>query len=193
MKFRLFSVLMLMALVNPVPAIAHDQLIDQSPDAGSVLEAGVIEVQLEFSDDLILLENGAGSEIVILDSNQDPVNNGCALVDGRVATAKADIDKAGTYRVGWRVVSGDGHPISGSFEFEIVNAQGYVADANYVFRDCANPYDKETSQIDLPTPSYLYWLLWGSIPLVSLGPFLWLRPRKKELLGKSEAQEQKPE
>lgn len=182
-----------MALLIPMPSIAHDQLIDQSPKAGTVLEAGLISIDLTFSDDLIVLEDGAGSEIVILDADQNPVNNGCAVIEGRIATAKADIDQPGTYTVGWRVVSGDGHPISDSFVFQVVNTTDYVADPNYVFTECANPYNKETSEIQLPSPTYLYWLLWLSIPAVALVLFLFLRPSNKGPGGKGKAQEQKPE
>lgn len=178
-----------MALMIPAPAIAHDQLIDQSPEAGSVLEAGLISVDLTFSDDLIVLEDGQGSEIVILDENQNPVNNGCAVIEGRVATTKADIDKPGTYTVGWRVVSGDGHPISDSFVFEVVNKTGYVAEQSYIFSDCANPYEKGASELQLPSPTYLYWLLWISIPLAGLGLFILLRPKNKGLRGQGEPQE----
>jgi len=154
-------------------------LVDQDPKPGQIVEAGIVEVKLSFSDDLIVLENSAGSEIVILDEDQNPVNNGCAVVDGRSAIARADIDKAGTYQVGWRVVSGDGHPISGSFSFVVQNNSEYLADPSYLFAECANPYSPETSEVELPTPQYLYWLLWVSIPLVAVGLFLLLRPKNK--------------
>ena len=74
MKFRLFAASIL-ALVTSVtltalPASSHEQLVDQEPKSGQVLEAGIAEVRLSFSDDLISLDNSAGSEIVILDENQ---------------------------------------------------------------------------------------------------------------------------
>jgi methionine-rich copper-binding protein CopC len=183
MKFRLFAASML-ALVTTVtltalPATAHEQLVDQEPKPGQTLEAGIAEVKLSFSDDLISLENSAGSEIVILDSNQNPVNNGCAVIEGRTAIARADIDKPGTYQVGWRVVSGDGHPISGSFSFVVENNAGYIADPDYLFTQCANPYDPESLAVEPETPEYLYWLLWASIPLAAVGLFLLLRSKNK--------------
>jgi hypothetical protein len=49
------------------------------------------------------------------------MNNGCAVVEGNMATAKASMSR-GVYQVGWRAVSSDGHPISGSFRFEVVNS-----------------------------------------------------------------------
>lgn len=197
MKFRLFAASIL-ALVTSVtltalPASSHEQLVDQEPKSGQVLEAGISEVRLSFSDDLISLDNSAGSEIVILDSNQNPVNNGCAVIDARTAIARADIDTPGTYQVGWRVVSGDGHPISGSFSFVVENNSGYIADPNYLFTECANPYNPESLVVESQTPEYVYWLLWASLPLAAVGLFLLLRSKNKSSGDNRKDPEQKTE
>jgi methionine-rich copper-binding protein CopC len=197
MKFRLFASSML-ALVTAVtltalPATAHEQLVDQEPKAGQILEAGISEVRLSFSDDLMSLENSAGSEIVILDSNQNPINNGCAVVDGRTATARADIDRPGSYQVGWRVVSGDGHPISGSFSFVVENNTGYIADPEYLFTECANPYNLDALEVEVQTSESLYWLLWASLPLAAVGLFLLLRSKNKSSGNNREGPEKKTE
>ena len=197
MKFRLFAASIL-ALVTSVtltalPASSHEQLVDQEPKSGQVLEAGIAEVRLSFSDDLISLDNSAGSEIVILDSNQNPVNNGCAVIDARTAIARADIDTPGTYQVGWRVVSGDGHPISGNFSFVVENNSGYIADPDYLFTECANPYNPESLVVESQTPEYLYWLLWASLPLAAVGLFLLLRSKNKSSGDNRKDPEQKTE
>ena len=197
MKFRLFAASIL-ALVTSVtltalPATSHEQLVDQEPKSGQVLEAGIAEVRLSFSDDLISLDNSAGSEIVILDENQNPVNNGCAVIDARTAIARADIDTPGTYQVGWRVVSGDGHPISGSFSFVVENNSGYIADPDYLFTECANPYDPESLVAESQTLEYLYWLLWASLPLAAVGLFLLLRSKNKSSGDNRKHPEQKTE
>ena len=197
MKFRLFAASIL-ALVTSVtltalPATSHEQLVNQEPKSGQVLEAGIAEVRLSFSDDLISLDNSAGSEIVILDENQNPVNNGCAVIDARTAIARADIDTPGTYQVGWRVVSGDGHPISGSFSFVVENNSGYIADPDYLFTECANPYDPESLVVESQTPEYVYWLLWASLPLAAVGLFLLLRSKNKSSGDNRKDPEQKTE
>lgn len=188
----------MLALVTAVtltalPATAHEQLVDQEPQAGQIMEAGISEVRLSFSDDLMSLENSAGSEIVILDSNQNPINNGCAVVDGRTATARADIDRPGSYQVGWRVVSGDGHPISGSFSFVVENNTGYIADPEYLFTECANPYNPDALEVEVQTSESLYWLLWASLPLAAVGLFLLLRSKNKSSGNNREGPEKKTE
>ena len=197
MKFRLFAASIL-ALVTSVtltalPATSHEQLVNQEPKSGQVLEAGIAEVRLSFSDDLISLDNSAGSEIVILDENQNPVNNGCAVIDARTAIARADIDTPGTYQVGWRVVSGDGHPISGNFSFVVENNSGYIADPDYLFTECANPYNPESLVVESQTPEYVYWLLWASLPLAAVGLFLLLRSKNKSSGDNRKHPEQKTE
>ena len=95
----------------------------------------------------------------------------CAALNGTLASAQTDLDQAGTYTVTWRVVSSDGHPIEGSYNFELLNTSGYVASAN--IEPCliatSAPAEEEPAN---------YWLLFGSLGLAAAGLFLYLRPRK---------------
>jgi methionine-rich copper-binding protein CopC len=187
MKLRWLATLTAaLALISP-SAFAHDELVDQTPQANELVEAGVITIKLTFSDDLIALGDGSGSEIVILNADGQPMNNGCAVVEGSVATAKADIDEPGVYQVGWRAVSSDGHPISESFRFEVQNTTDYVADPDFEFTTCANPYNPQTSDIEFENPEFVYWILFGSLGAVALGLLFLLRPKKE--LGRSQSGE----
>jgi methionine-rich copper-binding protein CopC len=178
MKFRWLAALTAVMGMVATPALAHDELVDQSPKTNEVITAGIVEIKLTFSNDLIALGDGSGSEIVILDADGQPVNNGCAVVEGNLAIAKADIDQPGVYQVGWRAVSSDGHPISDSFRFEVENSTGYVADPTYEFTNCANPYNPQTSEIEFESPEFFYWILFGSLGLAALALLLLLRPKK---------------
>jgi copper resistance protein C len=178
MKLRWLAILTTALTMVSGPAFAHDELVDQSPKSNEVVEAGIVEVRLTFSGDLIALGDGSGSEIVILNADSVPMNNGCAVVEGNVATAKASIAEPGSYQVGWRAVSSDGHPISGSFRFEVENSTGYEADPNYVFTTCANPYDPATFEIENENPQIIYWVLFASLGLLALGLLFLLRPKK---------------
>lgn len=171
-------------LAFPTAAIAHDELVDQSPSEGEVVEAGIVSVELTFSDDLLALAGGSGSEIIILNESGAPMNNGCSAVEGRKAVAKADIDQPGVYQVGWRAVSSDGHPISGTFNFEVVNSTGYVADPDYIFLECESSFDPNLIATN-EQPVFIYWLLWGSLGLVALALVFFLRPRKNIQKGEA--------
>ena len=97
-------------------ASAHESLTDSSPRSGEVLESGPSEIALVFSGQL--LEDGAA--VAVSDSDSDDWASGAPAVED--ATAIVELDQAlpdGEYEVLWRVVSSDGHPISGAFTFRV--------------------------------------------------------------------------
>lgn len=173
MKFiRLILTILFVSLA--LPAQAHDALIDQSPKAGETVQAGVVEIKLDFNNELLDLGDSS-AEILVQNSAGEAQNPGCALVDKRQASLKLDLATAGNYSVVWRVVSSDGHPITGEFDFELENSNGYEADPSFSFIDCPEP-----ALISAPTEEATgYWLLWGSLGLLAIGLFIFLRPKKK--------------
>ncbi len=100
--------------VTPVAASAHDTLTDSSPRDGEVLPAPT-ELLLTFSGEISPV--GTAVELTGPDG---PAPTGDPVVDGRVVTVPVTGDLVpGAYTVAWRVTSGDGHPISGEFGFEV--------------------------------------------------------------------------
>jgi methionine-rich copper-binding protein CopC len=172
MKLNWIAAGLLASMLIAPSALAHEQLIEQSPGEGQVVEAGPLPIELVFSNDL--LDLGSGAEIVVTDPTGEIVTMPCATINGAVANTTVDVDVAGSYLVAWRVVSGDGHPIEGSFSFEVTNQTGYVA--GEVLEPCmiASASGEEST-----SPEFSYWLLFGSMGLVAGGLFLYLRPRKK--------------
>jgi methionine-rich copper-binding protein CopC len=169
MKLNLISLGLLVSLLSGPAALAHDQVIDQSPAPGSTVEAGPVDIRLDFSNEL--LDIGSGAEIVVTAPDGSFAPATCAVLDGTLASAKTDLDQAGTYTIAWRVVSSDGHPIEGSYEFELLNSSGYVASGN--IEPCLIATSEETQE-----DSTNYWLLFGSLGLAAAGLFFYLRPRK---------------
>jgi methionine-rich copper-binding protein CopC len=169
MKLNLIGLGLLVSLLVGPAASAHDDVIDQVPAPGSQVEAGLVDIKLDFSNEL--LDIGSGAEIVVTAPDGSLAPATCAALNGTLASAQTDLDQAGTYTVAWRVVSSDGHPIEGSYNFEILNSSGYVASANI------EPCLIATSEVVEEEPAN-YWLLFGSLGLVAAGLFLYLRPRK---------------
>ena len=108
------------------PALAHTEAASASPAEGTTVNAGVIPIEITFGENLLQPEDSAGSDIMIEDGNGDNVAVLRATVDGDVLHAEADIAAEGTATVSWRTVAEDGHPVSGSFTFEVANEDGYV-------------------------------------------------------------------
>lgn len=175
MKHKLSLTLAALLALIPLSANAHDQLIDQFPGEGEVIEVGIHELRLTFSDDLLELEGGAGNEIVITGPDQEVFYSGCLPTFGRDGLLPIDVDLAGEYLVAWRVVSSDGHPISDSFSFEVANSSGYTSDPAFAYPDCQQEVLIATEE----QPQSLYWLLWFSLAAVAGALFLWLRPKKR--------------
>ena len=174
MKHKLLISVMALALAISQPANAHDELVSQSPAQGETVSAGVIDIRLEFSDPPLALEDGSGNEIFVTGPNGAIKYAGCLPIEGNFGVLTADLDQVGTHTVAWRVVSSDGHPISGEFTFDIENSSGYVSDAEFIYPDCGNGLISPNEQ-----PADLYWLLWLSLGIVAAAIFFFLRPKKK--------------
>lgn len=170
MKLNLVAALLLASMAIGPAASAHEELVGSTPAAGSSVQAGLIELDLEFSSEL--LDLGSGAELVVIDQEQNFVPASCMSVSGSHGYSTIDVDQPGEYQVSWRVVSGDGHPIEGSFSFTVVNSTGYVSEG------IAEPCLIQVSEQD-PMPVYSYWLLFGSLGLMAAGLFFYLRPRKQ--------------
>src|SRR5699024_3793649 len=98
------------------PASAHSTLLSQTPEDGAELDEVPEAVVLTFNEDITDL----GSDIVITGPDGQEITGGDTTIDGtKVSRPLGDDLSAGEYSVDWRVVSADGHPISGKFTFTL--------------------------------------------------------------------------
>ena len=171
MKHKLWALAVAVLMAFPLPAKAHDQLVDQSPSEGETVAAGVVELRLTFNNELLEIESG--NEVVVRSPGGDVLYAGCLPTEGRDGVLPLDLDAAGSYEVAWRVVSQDGHPISDVFEFNVVNDSGYSASPDFGYPDCAGEIEIEEQ------PEIGYWLLWLSLGVVAAGVFFFLRPKNR--------------
>lgn len=110
-----------LVLFAPLSASAHDDLISSSPAADSTIDVLPSEIVLTFSADLI--SGGNGTEVRVLDANENLVSDGDPIVEGATVTQPLLAEAAsGLYRVQWRVVSSDGHPTAKEFTFTVTNS-----------------------------------------------------------------------
>ncbi len=114
-RLAVVLVLVLVAVAVPAPAVAHAQLVGSSPKADEVLATSPTEVTLEFNEDLIEI----GSTLLVVDAAQNNLANDVELEGRHVRAALAEELSEGSYEIRWRVVSADGHPISGRIPFAV--------------------------------------------------------------------------
>ncbi len=95
-------------------AHAHDQLIAHSPAANEVVAEAPTEITLEFNNSIL----DVGTVIEVQDASGVNIAVGEPVLAGPQVTMALPEDLAeGAYRVLWRVVSSDGHPIAGTFNW----------------------------------------------------------------------------
>lgn len=124
---RLLAALLGLGLVAAVPvaASAHTDLAGSTPAEDAVVDRAVTSVRLTFES---ALNPDLGDAVVVGDAGNRAV--GEPTVRGRVLTVPVrPLDRAGRYEVSYRVVSVDGHPVTGHYRFEVSEAGARAAQA----------------------------------------------------------------
>lgn len=172
------------------PALAHNELIGQSPAAEAVVEAGSIEIRLEYGEEPIPTEFGKGNLLAIANAETgEQLGAACARIDGKSMYTTVNIQDPGQYKVLWRSASDDGHIASGEYLITVENTSGYVADSigNQCFDDNGVELtlaDQEPlSKVDDNKTDLAQILIWAGAIVVAggaLGAYLVLQRRSKK-------------
>ncbi|MFP3713448.1 copper resistance protein CopC [Puerhibacterium sp. TATVAM-FAB25] len=130
--------------VTAAPASAHNSLVSTDPEADRTLAEPRDQVTLTFDDVVLDLGGGEGTGGTVLDvTGPDGTHHAtaCPSVVDRTVSAPVALGEAGTYTVTWRVVSADGHPISGRYAFDYAPPAGTPATAGTAAAACGAPAD----------------------------------------------------
>lgn len=171
------------------PAAAHDELVSSDPAAEATLDALPDTLTLSFSGEL--LGGDDANEVQVTDAAGTILNDGPAVVDGTTVTQGLAGAASGSIQVLWRVVSSDGHPISGEFSFTVAGApvptSAPTESATTEPADTAAP-TASAAPSSTPTPvpgqdaaSPLPWIIGVAILVIVIALVLYLlvvRPRR---------------
>jgi copper resistance protein C len=103
-------------LVGAAPAFAHTRLQSSDPADGTSLGAGPQRVSLTFNEPM---QTGFAT-LTVIGPDSRPYQSGEVTANGgTVSIGVAPLGPAGRYEVGYRVVSEDGHPVTGSIAFTL--------------------------------------------------------------------------
>jgi hypothetical protein len=103
----------------PGIALAHNVLVGSDPANGSKVGAGPARIVLRFD---LPVQEGFNT-VTLIGPDGGHYEDGVAQVDGsNVSVTAGPLGPAGLYRVGYRIVSDDGHPVSGSISFTLTKA-----------------------------------------------------------------------
>lgn len=106
-------------LLGATPALAHARLESSDPTDGASLDAAPQRVTLTFNEAM----TPGFNTLTVVGPDQGHYETGDVAVDGSSVSIEVQpLGPAGQYEVGYRVVSADGHPISGSVGFTLTTA-----------------------------------------------------------------------
>ncbi|MFO7539144.1 MAG: copper resistance protein CopC [Chloroflexota bacterium] len=119
-NYRFLFILSLLVAVWSATAVsvqAHARLLEADPAPGSTLDAPPTEIRLTFNEPI-----GTDSRIGLFNNAfyaQTGVESFVDLQNPNQLVATLPPLNHGIYNVNWTAVSTDGHPVSGSFRFQI--------------------------------------------------------------------------
>ena len=114
------SALISLPILNSTPAHAHAALESTVPAKGAIVSTSTNRVSMVFGEDILVLKGKNPNAIVVTNPRGAVVSTGVALVSGtKISEALKTPLQAGKYTVKYRVVSADGHVVSGSYTFTV--------------------------------------------------------------------------
>lgn len=132
-----------------LPASAHDELVGSDPAADAQLAQMPASIELTYSGELMQL----GATVEVRDADGLDHALGDPEVAGTVVTVPVDPAAGdGGYSVVWRVVSSDGHPISGVVPF-VVGAASPIGETAAPVADTDRPDDNDDDRADAAAPA----------------------------------------
>jgi len=117
MRLVSLTVLSASAALAILPSAKHATLVSSEPAANSHLASPPTRVRLVYSEPI----EGKLAKVTIVPATAAPMvlRAGADPRDVHAVIAPVDALGAGSYKVEWRVVSADGHPVDGTFSFTV--------------------------------------------------------------------------
>ena len=116
-RVSLLASLMLLPLPS---AHAHAELVSSNPVVGAHLDVLPNLVEVTFDGNLLSIGSAKTNVLIVRDSGSHQVDAKNSQVSGaRLSVDVNPVTTSGEFTVSWRVVSSDGHPEEGSYQFSV--------------------------------------------------------------------------
>ena len=122
---RTFAPLLASILIfsNAPTAEAHSTLVSSLPKSGATLKVAPKEVSLTFNEKLLVITGEHPTSLRVFSPAGISITSGALKVKANSVSISLKTLKAmktiGKFKVAYRVVSADGHPISGEYFFTV--------------------------------------------------------------------------
>jgi methionine-rich copper-binding protein CopC len=114
--FAALLLALLVAVATAGPASAHNVLISSDPADGAVLDTAPSSVSLTFDQPV----QNFDPVLVVTGPNGNLFTDGAPTISGSVISAPlGPAGPAGQYRIAYRIVSADGHPVTGQVSYTL--------------------------------------------------------------------------
>ena len=101
-------------------ADAHSTLVSSTPKSGATLSAVPGLVTLTFNEKLLVIPGEHPNSLAVANSSGQSMTTGPLKVSGsKISISLKSKKSTGKFTVSYRVVSADGHPISGKYSFTV--------------------------------------------------------------------------
>ncbi len=109
-----------LGLLSMPPAGAHSSIVSSSPASDETLMSLPNRVQITFDEPLMVMGSAKTNVLQVLDTKGEQIDTGNSTTSGSVLSVDiTDQGQTGTFTVSFRVVSSDGHPAEGSYNFKV--------------------------------------------------------------------------
>ncbi|MEU8630856.1 copper resistance CopC family protein [Amycolatopsis sp. NPDC048633] len=164
-------------LGTATPALAHNVLISSDPADGSSVAAGPQKVSLTFDQ---YVQGADVNQIAVTGPGGGQWAEGpISVVNNVISAPLRPLGPAGKYTIGYRVLSADGHPVTGELTFTLT-AAGTGTPATV---DAAKSPGGSSSQATSPASSSTGVPIWvwiaGAVVLLAIGLTVALRSGAK--------------
>jgi copper resistance protein C len=106
-------------LLGAAPALAHTRLLSTDPADGSSRDSAPEHVALTFNEPM----SPEFSTITVIGPDGTNYQDGAVTAEeSTISSRLLPLGPAGRYEIGYRVVSADGHPVTGSVAFTLTTA-----------------------------------------------------------------------
>lgn len=162
------------------PALAHNSLVESAPRDKAAVEVGPDSIKLTFDQPV---QGGDGiNTISVLDPRNNHWEAAPPQVDSSTVTAPLrPLGPSGEYKVAWRVLSADGHPVQGQFSFTLSKAgtgTPLPADELAKFKNGAGAAQTGSAEDSGGVPTWV-WIV-GAVLVLGVGVVFALRMGGKE-------------
>jgi copper resistance protein C len=136
------------ALIGVHPAAAHNSLVSSDPKNGAQLARPPAVIRLTFLSRL----DPASAKVTLTGLDGRGAQGGAPRFDGSRVSIPFAPGPAGRYTISYRIVSSDGHPVTGAVRFTLIGPAAPANGARSATASAASPVASRAVAV-LPSPA----------------------------------------